>query len=584
MEEVLKDVSRNSSWYFSEDDVKREINDFYIYKMKVLNEMWNDPELSPNSEIFHIRDYMNNTKESTRFYSMDKEELYDRYIKEVNLVSSAIGNDGFTEKEKILNALEYTRFMCCYENFPSGSISDISQSGLNAAILGKGVCASQAFFLRDVLRSSGVNSIECQNYMDASLFTEDQKAEKSINHMSTLSILQNGNVVYLDPTNYSGSAKKLRMSSEEWPHVSTKKVFGYGNDEYYTNLESYNKIYNPIYEQAKKLMGEEVSERKSIFNSLEVSDEEILKARSAVSSCIIGRYRIDEISDELGIKDAKTDLEKQLLILGYVENNIVSNNTDRKMNFRTVLIGDKEIEVSKLMELFYIANDIPYEICDISTKGATEFKLNIDGKEYFLRSDGAFDNTKNENTLTEITFYRKTDGNAVQFITQESEEKYNEYMDLRAKTQEVAIGVPAMTDHGMEVLYEPIQEEDLVDVSDSVEEMLDMNNMKLRKNRRDKFNFGLSKVKEFFKSGREKLKNIFGDSKEKPLALGDDVIESSEYEYFDNISGLNEICSDDEIVENIKRREEERELAVDEPQIEEQGIERTIWDQNSVHV
>lgn len=39
------------------------------------------------------------------------------------------------------------------------TVAAISQSGINIALLGKGVCASQARFLRDLLLTSGEEAI-----------------------------------------------------------------------------------------------------------------------------------------------------------------------------------------------------------------------------------------------------------------------------------------------------------------------------------------------------------------------------------------------------------------------------------------
>ena len=105
---------------------------------------------SDMSGIKRLLQYMESSTASKNFFdNVDVDDLMAKYEEELIRVSKALGNSTFPSKQKMLNFLEYIRINGMYENidmrdfFMPQTVAAISQSGINIALLGKGVCASQ---------------------------------------------------------------------------------------------------------------------------------------------------------------------------------------------------------------------------------------------------------------------------------------------------------------------------------------------------------------------------------------------------------------------------------------------------------
>ena len=142
---------------------------------KHIEEILSDREMAKReSDMFgtkRLLRYMESSTASKSFFdNTDVDDLMSKYEEELIRVSEALGNSTFSSKQKMLNFLEYIRMSGMYENIDMRkflmpqTVSAISQSGINVALLGKGVCASQASFLRDLLITSGEDAITRKVY------------------------------------------------------------------------------------------------------------------------------------------------------------------------------------------------------------------------------------------------------------------------------------------------------------------------------------------------------------------------------------------------------------------------------------
>lgn len=93
-----------------------------------------------------------------------------------------------------------------------------------------------------------------------------------------------------------------------------------------------------------------------------------------------------------------TDLEKQATIITYLESILVP--TTEKVNFRSILLDGKEIEVSKALELFFYANDIEFAPIFGKPKYNCMFLVKIDDKEAVINPPTLFSKEENKDTIS----------------------------------------------------------------------------------------------------------------------------------------------------------------------------------------
>lgn len=322
---------------------------------------------SDMSGIKRLLQYMESSTASKNFFdNVDVDDLMAKYEEELIRVSKALGNSTFPSKQKMLNFLEYIRINGMYENidmrnfFMSQTVAAISQSGINIALLGKGVCASQARFLRDLLLTSGEEAITKKVYfIDEDGIIEDQ-------HLVTYACSSNnGTNFFLDPTWYNGTINSLEGS------------------------------FNSA----------DISEQhRSLLSILDVTQEEIESARNKVQEYLIERFQIKDISTQLGI-DKASDLDKQIRMLTFMEKHL--SPASESLNCRSVVLGDREIECGKLLELFYKANNIPYILKCSGDKYNSAYITTIDGMESTIYPKVAFFSDRNNNPLSRKLHFAK---------------------------------------------------------------------------------------------------------------------------------------------------------------------------------
>lgn len=357
-----------------------------------------------DSDIFGIKrllQYMEDSTASKSFFdNVDVDDLMSKYEKELIRVSEALGNSTFSSKQKMLNFLEYIRMNGMYENIDMSkfsmpqTVAAISQSGINIALLGKGVCASQASFLRDLLITSGEDAITKKVYfIDEDNIIEDQ-------HLVTYSCSsEDGTNFFLDPTWYNGTINSLEGS--------------------------FNSADIP-------------EQHRSLLSILDVTREEIELARNKVQGYLIERFQIKDISTQLGIAEA-SDLDKQIRMLTFMEKNIAP--ASESLNCRSVVLGDREIECGKLLELFYKANNIPYTLICSGDKYNSAYITTIDGMNSTIYPKMAFISDRNNNPLSRKLHFATNKQGENQYLWAFSDERQQQFKNLIKEDRKIATTV-----------------------------------------------------------------------------------------------------------------------------------------------
>ena len=356
---------------------------------------------SDMSGIKRLLQYMESSTASKNFFdNVDVDDLMAKYEEELIRVSKALGNSTFPSKQKMLNFLEYIRINGMYENidmrnfFMSQTVAAISQSGINIELLGKGVCASQARFLRDLLLTSGEEAITKKVYfIDEDGIIEDQ-------HLVTYACSSNnGTNFFLDPTWYNGTINSLEGS------------------------------FNSA----------DISEQhRSLLSILDVTQEEIESARNKVQEYLIERFQIKDISTQLGI-DKASDLDKQIRMLTFMEKHL--SPASESLNCRSVVLGDREIECGKLLEIFYKANNIPYILKCSGDKYNSAYITTIDGMESTIYPKVAFFSDRNNNPLSRKLHFAKNKKDENQYLWAFSDERRQQFMTSINKSRKIAATV-----------------------------------------------------------------------------------------------------------------------------------------------
>ena len=253
-----------------------------------------------------------NSRTRSIFACSDEKKLLDLYkyiIENVCEIITTVAND---DLGKIICTMEYMRLMVTYEfvckpgdetkKIIPNSYKTFVGSGLNAAILGRGICQSQASFCRDILENLGIPARFLPMHGRSS-------------HADVLI----GNKYVLDPTNYCGSIRSLSG--------------GHFFKEY------------------------KLEEKYQDFSFLD--QETFNKYKEKMQEKLINVLKIDKISDFLGFDRLSSD-EKQFAIWFIIMRNI--ELLDMPINSTTISINGYNIEISNLFELFYKANNIPFTL------------------------------------------------------------------------------------------------------------------------------------------------------------------------------------------------------------------------------
>lgn len=310
-------------------EIERQVEKYQNYIKEV--------QALPNME--EIRQIIIKDEELMKLYAReDIDEIMEEYISIIEEAREQYTSPENTNKKNILNTLEYIRFMSTYENIEESkiiqTIVNLSQSSISSVFLGKGVCASQARQMRDILPME--SRVECVNF-----YSEEEDLEDLIieSHDVVIGIVD-GEEKYLDPTWYNGTAKSLKGSNGKVEHG------------------------------------------KQSYKSFEATQEEIDESKMEVAMKLIEELGIDEISKELQL-EGMDDIKKQCAIFTYIERGI--DTKDCELTHLTTKINGRNIEVGKAIELFFIDNDIQYSLLpSTGDKLNSMLKVSVNGKETVL--------------------------------------------------------------------------------------------------------------------------------------------------------------------------------------------------------
>lgn len=308
--------------------------------------------MNNTDEYKFLSNYIKATPYSRSFFeNANIDYMYTKLKKELQDVVYTLGDENFSLEEKVLNFLEYIRLNGMYESIGEKA-AVLSQEAINIALLGKGVCNSQSRFLELLF----IASHEEANILRIRKFEESQDIYSE--HQVTVVKFDKDKFYFLDPTSYNGKLSSMRYK------LSDKNF--------------YNGKPNGLYD-------------------FYVSEEKINESRKNVYEYLIERYNIKGISERLHMEDL-TDLEKQATIITYLESILVP--VTEKVNFRSIILDGKEIEVSKALELFYYANHIEFTPIFGKPKYNCMFLIKINDKEAAINPPTLFSKKENKDTLS----------------------------------------------------------------------------------------------------------------------------------------------------------------------------------------
>lgn len=325
-----------------------------------------------------------NDEDLIKFYEIeDKEKIIEEYILKINEIRNITINPNNSDKQNILNVLEYMRHMHSFDNISRRSFPncrDLSLSPVFQAFLGKGVCVSQVGLLEDILS----NDINIKSRKVSKM--EGGMLNDLVDHTVNVFYLDSKEY-YIDPTWYNGSVKSLEGS------INKK----YSGDKQY--------------------------------NSIEATDEEIIKARKEIQTKLINILKIDKISKGI-ISPEMTDIEKQCAIFTFIES--ILNHTDYSVNFPTAKLFNKNIEVGKLMELFFVENKIDYDIeTNLGDKYQTIYNLEVDGEKVSLYPKRMYNSqNKKGESLTSFLHFKSENNMFKEFFYSSKKNDYKAFINL----------------------------------------------------------------------------------------------------------------------------------------------------------
>lgn len=225
-------------------------------------------------------------------------QLFYDYERNLKHIAEMIYNPQFSNKQNVLNVLEYMRIMTMYENVKQKKEADfqiieLSRYPIFLSVFGKGVCYSQARFTRDILLHMGINAVDFYTEIDNNYY------KRGIPHQQTLLNLDN-NYYFIDATDYNGTLDGIQFELQQ---------------------QNKNKL-----------------ERSGIRTDFSATQEEIKKSREFVLTKLIKELGIDQISKQLRLEE-KEELYKQCVIMAYVEKkegNVLISSLNAKM-YKTYL-------------------------------------------------------------------------------------------------------------------------------------------------------------------------------------------------------------------------------------------------------
>ena len=284
-----------------------------------------------------LENYINQSEPSKSFYSnFNKEELKNKYWKIINDITKSCV-EYTTNKEKILYLLELTRLTAMYENI--GERADVlSQYGINVALLGKGVCAGQAKYFRNLLLANNIDSKTIR------LDLPHDDPTDVIAHESVLVRFDDNKIIIVDPTWYNGDEKELAKFFNE------RKFVVANIDE--NNVSKFN-----------------------------VSQKEVDIARERATKFVIDYYGINNIFEDFSMFEL-SEFDRFLYIIKFIQNNLVISQENEIC--RSVVVNGREFEIGKILELLLSSNKLLFDIISLGKKSKCLYNISISGEKIIV--------------------------------------------------------------------------------------------------------------------------------------------------------------------------------------------------------
>lgn len=300
-------------------------------------------EISPLSEI---REEIVNDKNQMSLYGEESaENLLCNYKAKLSEVRSFLHNQ---DKEQfILNILEFLKFAVADEEYVGipGILfyESLDNYPYTSLLLGKGTSYSQASLFIEILNDPEYGFTEISRTADKNPYIT----------LERYNVILKGNE-YIDPYHYSGSKR---------------------------DVPTYH--YN------------------TLIHDMNFSEEKRQQAKAKVTSYLIDKLKIREISKEL--ESMKTTAPMLDRIIAYIKGK--SKKRSVEVKYHVIEIEGMRIESSRLLELFLIANNIPYTIEKSTIKENSKFFI-----------DGNQKNSIDINRILEVSdenkkVYKKTQSN-----------------------------------------------------------------------------------------------------------------------------------------------------------------------------
>lgn len=289
-----------------------------------------------------LESYINYSEVSRSFYNnFNAEELNNIYMKQINDIADSCKN--LSIKGKVLYLLELMRLSVMYENIGTkGAI--LSQKGINAALTGKGVCASQAGYFRNLLLGCNIESKTLRLH------------GKLSEHESVLVKISPNETIVLDPTFYDGNPSLIPHFIQEVKNA-------------YANLSEFNII---------------------VFT---VTDEEVENARKMAREFILRYYGINKILGDIKF-DKKSEIDLFIQIIKILQNNLVVSSNDEK--HRSIVFGNREFEIDKALELLLYYYRLPFNIIYNNETHKCFYNVTISSKDFIVSPQNIFKRNSNQ--------------------------------------------------------------------------------------------------------------------------------------------------------------------------------------------
>lgn len=279
----------------------------------------------------------------------DSEELFYDYMKKIVSVKKDLFDDEDSIEFIVAKIYEFIRLTTVSENIMSPAnkdyLNDLGTSSVNPMLIGKTTDLATTRLVRDMLPS----------YVDSKIISVKQNYKES----PALIVSYDGSYYYLNPVKYDGNT----ISNDD-------KLF----------LRYDDSDVKPLY----------------------IDDRSIILARSEVANYLIRDLKIDVVSEKI-INDEMSKFDKQCAILGYLET--IINTSNMPVSHNVVKINGRLMELGKVMELFFIYNNIPYSFECEENKDNAIYDVVVDGTSYSLDPSVMYNSYTGK--ITEKTLYKK---------------------------------------------------------------------------------------------------------------------------------------------------------------------------------